>query len=347
MQKVDSQRNRSSIEHAIDATVGLMPEALQKLASELEILTGRRAKKRLPTKATLKTIECKLRRMAKIVGELDMLGNAPSTPESAAKVYQLLNSLLRLMVPRIPKDREPVDHVIQEIQRLTKMPTFDLPPGLDYKTKHLGLQNLVYDVVSSVNPAELDAFLGAGFTERHLVSQYQRSYSKMMLPKELKRYPRRMSRQWVERLKLALRDVTADWEALLTQLYGLILMKRGEHPTWVGIRKTSLWDKVIAVRNEQQLVSVAKQEWVTVRNSLAHARAFSNPIRESIEFPDRTRTVSWSSEQAFLEGIDICLANLAMMGTWNFVHLARLQPFEAQMVTLKQCIGTSKNVKTV
>ena len=90
--------------------------------------------------------------------------------------------------------------------------------SLDYETKHLGLQSFVHDVVSSVNYTELSAFLELGFSERQLVSQYQRSYNKLMVPKELQRYPQRPSRRWIEKLKLALRDVTADWEALLQML---------------------------------------------------------------------------------------------------------------------------------
>lgn len=344
---MDSQRNnKDNIKDVKNATIELIPRALEKLTSELEILTARRAKKQVPAQVTLRRIERKLKRIAPIANELDTLRNAPFTPRLVARRYQLLNSWLRLVVPKIPEGVEPVDYVIQEVRGLTKMPTLDLPAELDYETKHLGLESFVCDVVSSVDPAELNAFLTAGFTERHLVSQYQRCYSKAMLPKELQRYPRRLSDQWVEKLKRALRDVTADWESLLNQLYGLILLKDGKCPSWTEIRKVSLWDKVTVVRNDQRLVTFAKKEWVTVRNSLAHGRAFFHPGKGSVEFFDRARIVSWSPDQAFFEGIDIFLANLAMMGTWNFVHLARLKSFEAQITVLKQFIGANTNFRT-
>lgn len=333
---MEQERLPNDLDTAIDSMLQIFPQAFEKLTSEFEIWTGRKAKG-LPGRVDLRVIERKLRGMTRVIRQLEELRGTPLNPESANKAYQLLNRLVRLTVPRIPKNEEPIKHLIQQIRRLSEVPSVTLPPGLDYRTKHLGLRAFVYELVASVDQARLDAFLQSALTERQLVAQVQRIFNKMALPKEFEKPLSKASSKAVERLKLALRDVTADWDALINLPYGLILLRQGKQPTWASIRRASLgMKKVPAVRNYPQLMPLAREEWVTVRNSLAHGQAFFDPANESIEFPDRAGKVSWHIEEASLQGTDIYLANTAMLGTWNFVQAARLQAFEAQVIALEE-----------
>lgn len=330
------EESSDEIDDAVNTLIEQWPQFFQKVISEFEIWTGKRAKG-LPDKVDSKSLYRKFRNLATVVKQLEIVRNEPLTPKSAARILLLFNRMIRLSVPRIPRNKEPLEYLIQEVRRQSEIPPgFVLPQGLDYKTKHTGLQEFICELVGLVGECELDAFLQEAFTQRQLVAQFQRLFAKMALPKELKRLPSKVSRESAERLKLALREVTSDWGAFINLLYGLILLKRGEQSTWASIRRVSLWDKVLAVRNDRRLVALAKQEWVTVRNSLDHGRAFFDPAKESIEFPDRTRKISWHIEQAFLEGIDIYLANSTVLRTWNFVYAARMEPFEAQVMALKK-----------
>lgn len=319
----------------LETLLQTFPKILDRLVPEFEILTGKEFKT-TTTRIDLKSLERKLRKLWIVVREFEKVSQEILTPESAKTRLELLNRMIRLAVPRIPRNEEPIEYLIREVERQSQIPSGFAPPqGLDYQTKHLELQAFINELIPSVDKSELDAFLRNSVTERQLVSQFQRVFSKMSLPKELKRPPMTISAGSIERLKLGLRDVTADWDALMNLLYGLILLKHGRLPTWGGVRRVSLWNKVGSVCQEARLVTLAKQEWVTVRNSVAHGWAFFDPAKKTIEFRDRTRTVSWGVERAWLEGIDIYLANSAMLRTWNFVQTANLDSFKEQVARLK------------
>lgn len=320
---------------AAETLLQTFPQILDRLVPEFEILTGKKFKA-TATRINLKSLERKLQKLLKLVSQMEKVSNEMLSPESARKRLELLNRMIQLTVPKIPKNEEPVEYLIQEVERLTQIPSgLILPNGLDYQTKHLELQSFVTELVTSVDKSRLDAFLQSSLTERQLVSQIQRVFSKLALPKELERSPVKTSARSVERLKLGLRDVTADWDALMNLLYGLVILKPGGLPTWSGVRRVPLWNKVSSVRQEPRLVTLAKLEWVTVRNSLHHGWAFFDPAKESIEFPDRIRKVSWNIARAWLEGVDIYLSNSAMLRTWNFVQTANLQSFKEQLGQLK------------
>lgn len=320
---------------AAETLLQSFPQIFSRLTLEFEILTGKKFKP-TATRINLKSFERKLRKLVTVVRQMEKVSVETLSPESAKKRLELLNRMIRLTVPRIPKNKEPVEYLVQEVERQSQVPSgFVLPQGLDYQTKHLEFEAFVNELVTSVDKSSLDAFLETSFTERQLISQFQRVFNKMSLPKELERPPVKITAKSIERLKLGLRDVTVDWDALMNLLYGLVLLKRGRVPTWSGVRRVSLWNKVGNVRQEPRLVTLANEEWVTVRNSIGHGWAYYDPAKESIEFPDRTRRVSWAVDHAFLKGIDIYLANSTILRTWNFVQTANLQPFKEQVAQLK------------
>lgn len=175
--------------------------------------------------------------------------------------------------------------------------------------------------------SELETFLKETWSDHPLLPQLQRAVNEVALPKALRRPISARTVQTVERLKLAIRDVTSDWEALVSLVYGFALLKQGKQASWANIRKVNLWDKTQLILDDSRLNSLARREWVTVRNSLDHGAAFYDPNKNSIEFRDNTRVVSWSIDQTLMEGIDIYLANSAMLRTQIFVQWERFQPF--------------------
>lgn len=331
----------NEIDEAMSTLVQAFPQFLEKLRAEFEIFTGKKAKTP-PPRMELDKVERKFRKLASIVKQFKKLSDEASTPTTAQEMLQLFNHMLRLSVPRIPRNREPLEYVIQEVKRYAGiLLRFSLPEGLDYKTKHLQLQGFISELISSVDNSQIDVFLQDSFTEHQLVAQFQRVFGKCSLPKELRRIPSKISLRTAEGLKFALRDVTADWEALINLVYGLYSLKQGQQPTWASIRKESLRNKVTALRRDPQLTPLAKQEWVTVRNSLDHGLAFFDPNKESIEFPNRSRRISWNINTAYLEGIDIFLANLAMLKVWDFVYAARIRVFEIQIESIRKFASQS------
>lgn len=332
---MEQKFSKSAKPDEVDTLLQMLPQFLERLVPEFEILLG----KKLKTNAThinIKSLERKLQKLLIVVSQLEKASDEILTPESARKRLELLNLMLQLSVPRIPKNKEPIQYMIEVVNRQSQIPSdLVLPKGLDYNTKHLNLQAFVSELVLSTNKSRLDTFLQSSLTERQLVSQFQRIFGKISLPKELQSPPVKISVRSIERLKLGLRDVTADWEALINLLYGLVVLKQGRVPTWSGVRSVSLWDKVDCVRHEPRLITLAKQEWVTVRNSLDHSLAFFDPAKESIVFRERTRVVSWDVGQTYLEAIDIYLAKSAILRTWNFMQTANMQVFKEQLARLK------------
>ena len=128
---------------------------------------------------------------------------------------------------------------------------------------------------------------------------------------------------------------STNWEVLIDLVYGLILLKESQVPTWSNTRKVTLWDKVEKVSQEPNLAALAKSEWVTVRNVIAHGRALFIPFETGIRFPDRKRIVFRTLAQAYLEAVDIYLVNQAMLRIWNIVQIAGLTDFIEQLTQLR------------
>lgn len=316
-----------------DTMEPLFRQLMTRLVSEWGIMTGK--KMEMPVSVIESATFSKFKKIVSVVNDLEKVVSQPLTPESARTRLQLYNRILRLIIRGIPRGVEPSEYVIQQIERFGELPAgFILPGGLNYETKHVGLRTYISELVSVAKP-EIDAFLQSCLSEHLVVSQLQRAFNKAMLPKELRKPIDKASVKSADRVKLALHHVTVDWGVLVDVLYGLIILRQNMTPELNSIHRVALWDKVGAISREPRLVSLAKPEWVTVRNSVDHGRAFYNPSSECIEFPDRTRKVSWSVERAYWEAIDIYLSVEAMMRIWTFVQVAYLPAFREYLAQFK------------
>jgi hypothetical protein len=313
----------------------MLPQMMEQLRTEFELVSGKRLTANFSS-AKLASLGRGFKKLYDIAQQFEAVKNKELTPVSARERLSLMNKYLRLIMRRIPKNREPLDYMIELLERLRQVPSNqDLPEGLDFTSKYDGLCIFIDKLLAVVPKSSINLFLNSGLSEHQLVPQVQRALNNLSLPKGLKIPPRRATIQTMEKLKLALHDVTTDWEALIDLVYGLVLFKDGQVPTWGNIRKVTLWDKVGKLGQEPNLAALAKPEWVTVRNVIAHGRALFIPSEAGIRFPDRKRTVFWTLAQAYLEAVDIYLANQAMLMIWNIVQTFGLTDFTEQLTQLR------------
>ncbi len=315
--------------------VTMLPQMIEQLRAEFELFSGKPVALDFSS-AELGSLERRLKKLYLITKQFDLVKGKELTPISAKERLSLMNDYLRVIVRRIPKNREPLDYMIESLNRLRQAPSNqDLPEGLDFTSKYNGLCIFIDELLMIVPKSSVNLFLNSALSEHQLVPQLQRILNNLSLPKGLSTLPTRTTIQTTEKLKLALHDVTTDWEALIDLVYGLILLKEGQRPTWSNTRKVALWDKVGKVSQESNLAALVKSEWVTVRNAIAHGMALYIPPGTGIKFPDKKRIVFWTLTQTYLEAIDIYLANQAMLGIWNIVQTAGLMDFKEQVTKLR------------
>ncbi len=313
----------------------MLPRMMEQLRIEFELILGKQLTSDFSS-AELGSLERRLKKLYLIAQKLEAAKDEELTPVSARERLSLTNDYLRLIMRRIPRNREPLDHMIESLDQLRQVPSNQgLPEGLDFSSKHDGLCIFIDELLAVVPKSSVSLFLNSGLSEHQLVPQLQRALNNLSLPKGLRTPPRRTTIQTVEKLKLALHDFTTDWEVLIDLVYGLILFKEGRVPTWNSTRQVTLWDKVGKLGGEPDLATLAKPEWVTVRNAIAHGRALFIPSETGMKFPDRRRLVFWTLEQAYLEAVDVYLANQAMLRIWNIVQLAGLTDFKVQLTGLR------------
>ena len=313
----------------------MLPQMMEQLRAEFELVSGKRLTSDFSS-AELGSLERRLKKLYLIAQQFEAVKDEELTPVSARERLFLMNDYLRLIMRRIPKNREPLDYIIESLERLRQVPSNqDLPEGLDFTSKYDGLCIFIDKLLAVVPKSSVNLFLNSGLSEHQLVPQLQRALNNLSLPKGLRTPPRRTTMQTMEKLKLALHDVTTDWEVLIDLVYGLILLKEGQVPTWSNTRKVTLWDKVGKLGQEPNLAALAKPEWVTVRNVIAHGRALFIPSETGIRFPDRKRIVFWTLAQTYLEAVDIYFANQAMLRIWNIVQIAGLTDFIEQLTQLR------------
>jgi len=313
----------------------MLPQMMEQLRTELELVFGKQLTSDFSS-AGLGSLERRLKKLYLIAQQFEVVKGEELTPVSARERLSLMNDYLRLIMRRIPKNREPLDYMIESLECLRQVPSNqDLPGGLDFTSKYNGLCIFIDKLLAVVPKSSVNLFLNSGLSEHQLVPQLQRVLNNLSLPKGLRTPPRRTTMQTMEKLKLALHDVTSDWEVLIDLVYGLILLKEGQSPTWSNTRKAALWDKVGKLSQEPYLAALVKPEWVTVRNAIAHGRAFFIPAETGIRFPDKKRIVFWTLAQTYLEAVDIYLANQAMLGIWNIVQTAGLTDFKEQLTQFR------------
>ncbi|MBI2830737.1 MAG: hypothetical protein HYX79_00570 [Chloroflexi bacterium] len=320
-------------EEDIDKFLQELPQLVERFKDGVEILTGKKAQ----TPLLNSDVKQKIRIMAPMANQLEDLQHQPLTPAKAKKLIVIINRLLRLINPSIPRNVEPISYLAKAMKQLAEVPQgLILPQGLDYKNKHVELYGFICDLTDSIESSQLDTFLNSALSEQHLVSPIQRALSGLVLPKEFRKPLKRVSIRTAEKAKSALREVTTDWEVLINLIYGLLLLEQGQKTHWDSIRGTSLQNKVTALSKDPRINTLVKQEWVILRNSLSHGTAFFKPSDRCIEFRDRKRSIIRSVDTTYTEGANIYLANCAMLQTYNFVHIARFRNFESQIVSLKK-----------
>jgi hypothetical protein len=327
--------NSSQTKKYATSVKAALPEILIHLQSNFGLLTGKNIQIH-PTKKDMADIGRAVDGSANILEELEKQQTSPITPEAAAVIIARWNDLFRIVCDDIPKDYEPVDYLVQQMREICK-PSPDLVSlrVFNYIAKQEAVEHFVKSVVKSVSIEEVKSFIHSGLRKKQLIPQIQGAFIKNSLPKELRVKPTRSTVRSADRVKVGLRLVLADWEAWLNLIYGLTQLEQKQNPKWTKIRKGALWNKASAIRKDRRLSRLAQINWVTVRNALDHGSALFNPVKGTIEFRDRRRKVSWSVDNAWRNGVDVFLANVAMMYTFNFAQTADVSDFETLVRVLR------------
>ncbi|MDP3064705.1 MAG: hypothetical protein Q8O40_16110 [Chloroflexota bacterium] len=326
------------------ASAAVLKPDLSGLLTLLQDHIGRFTGKKIriqPTKKDITEFSSIIDRVNLIIAKLRELGGQPLTSHSARGILEGINSLFRIAMPDLAANREPIDELIGKVHELSAPPAGLVKlKGFDYLTKHRGLENFVMDVVKSASSEKIKAFYTAGLETNELIPQIQGVFSKSSLPKELRRRPTTATVKSSARVKAGLQRALSDWEAWCNLIYGLKLLERHQQARWRQIRgRVSLKRKVSAIHRDGRLKGLVRKNWVTVRNALDHGKASYNPAKGTIEFFDLHSKVSWSVEYAWRSGVNIYLANVAMMYTLNFVLSADMANVELVNQELRKITG--------
>ena len=341
-------RDEEYMVQASDELVKSMPGLFQTMASEIALITGQQSRIHMTGSQLDEQAKQRMLSLLRELQQLDKLNQEPLARKTANERIATLKRIIRLGGPGIPRNRNPIDWIMEAMQSLNEVPgdVKSLPQGLDYSIKHLQLKEFVSEVVASTDKTDTDAFLKSAISERKTISTYQRAYSNILFPKSLRRLPKRATTKSVERLKLGMHEVLTDWEALLNVIYGLYRLKQQKDAGWASIQAVSLWNKVSDLRGDPHLAPIAKQEWVTTRNALNHGSAFFDKNARSIIFADRKHEHSWTLEHTVFEGQDVYLSNLAMLHIDGFARTETIPMFQAYVAYLSE-IATGHHCNTM
>ena len=316
-----------------------LAEAISSLSNEMAVLTG--------TKVTVKVSSTDIEELkqtviaiSKLQTEIQYLMSCQPTPIVAKNILRDMNRLYRLIIPGIPRNRKPMEWLVERIKQTREVPKelqVNFPAELNYAERHQLLLDFIDELTSSVEKTVIDDFLQRSIDSRKIVVPCQRLFQNVLLPPVLKTPPRNLSLKSTEKLKLALHNVINDWEPLVNLTYGFYVMKEGRTDVnWTNVQKESLWNKVCTFQMEPTLSKLVKQDWVTVRNAFAHGSCYFHPNEQKVVFPDRRKECSWTLQQCVYEARDIYLSNLAMLHVPNFIGTAGIQTLEAQLNQFSQ-----------
>jgi hypothetical protein len=250
---------------------------------------------------------------AKGLIEIHKFGTGLEDCEVAKYELAFVNGLFAKAVDGIPCDTEPIEHVVQEIEKLCAIPQIVVPLGLDYETKQRGIREFVDEVVLCLEDPSKNELLEGMFRQHEWAAQVQKGVDNKLLPEELRSRPMSMNLDTAERIKSGLREVTADWEHSISFIYDLWSLCKGTRCNTIDLPGDRLQRSVDAICGDTRLASVAKRDWVAIRNTLNDGRALFNQQKKKIEFRDVKRSFTWDLKRCQMEGFEIYLANLAML----------------------------------
>ncbi|XUX00063.1 MAG: hypothetical protein TUN42_09230 [Dehalogenimonas sp.] len=319
----------------------LLPQVINTFLSEFELMTGKKSKIRLLEKDK-QALLLRLTKIGSTVEQLELMLNQPISSTTARATLRLLNRFFRLMVPGIPRGQKPVDYVISQMEHLAEPPeSFDPPFGLAYVDRHNGLRTYITMIAAKHGFDALDSLLQRFLQEHDIVPVFQSTFTRKIFPIELRNPPVQPSLSSAEKMKIALHCVLENWETLVDVVYELTRLNCNRKSDNAEPASTSLWSKVENIAKERSLATLVNFEWVTIRNSINHGRAYYDPHKGSLEFPDRKRMVSWKIEQAYCGAVDIFMSCMAMMRVWNFAQATRVPGFKAYIDSLESKVQES------
>jgi len=142
----------------------MLPQVMEQLRTEFELVSGKQLTSDFSS-AELVSLERRLKKLYLIAQQFEVVKDEELTPVSARERLSLMNDYLRLIMRRIPKNREPLDYMIESLERLRQVPSNqDLPEGLDFTSKYDGLCIFIDKLLAAVPKSNVNLYLNSGLS---------------------------------------------------------------------------------------------------------------------------------------------------------------------------------------
>ena len=323
----------TSMEHLLRE----LPPLVHTFSNELELYTGKTLEDPLKT-ISISQLYSQLRNARSVLNQMHSLTAKQPNTQNATKLISLLNDFLRTCISHIPKDMDPLSFTIQQVKLNCEIPFLfeDVQKTTTLCIGFNGFRNFVFALVEKGHAREIHEFIQSAFSNRNITAPLQRFLQGIAFPEPLEIIPETVDLAYAENVKLALLGVLADWDVLVSLPYGLALISRDLKPKWDSIRGTGLKKRATQIVQNPDLACLARDEWITVRNALAHGSAHYDPKDKSLQFRAIQETVSLPINEAIELGKEIFSASATILNVWNFYRAASLVIFEQKIDAIKR-----------
>jgi len=300
------------------------PSIVSSVLTEWAVLAGTP----VPTEAEIAGHEFPFEYFSKLIPvdrKLERFAEGICTPESLELRYWLLHEYMTIIQEDSVSGEQPLKRARRIVEKLVEIPLGLIPSyGIDLTTKHLKMKQFIQELIEESPRHEIETFLSDVVFSRRIAAQTQRAMGGHLFPDIFLDEDAQSDRDTTEQLKSAFSQVIADWEQLVNLVYGLVWIRKGTEKNWQHIEQVSLLDKVAATNGNSELEPLVKIDWVTLRNSIDHGKAYYDPIFSRIKFADRKNEIQLNISDAQREGSEIALSNHVMLQIFNFVEFAKI-----------------------
>ena len=264
-------------------------------------------------------------KLVPIIQKLEQTAEEIGTPESQELRYWLLHEYMKIIQGDSVGEEPPLKRARRIVEESVEIPPELIPPyGIDLTAKHLKMRQFIQELVEESPRHEIETFLSDVLIGHRITAQTQRAMGGHLFPDVFLDGVAQLDLNTTELIKSAFSQVLADWEQLVNLVYGLICIRKGTVKGWQHIEQVALLDKVTAMSENSELDNLVSKDWVTVRNSIDHGKAYFDPKLSKIRFADRNNEIQLNIGEAQREGSDIALSNHVMLQAFNFVEFAKI-----------------------
>ncbi len=311
----------ASMVHNLPGFVGLLAKA-----------TGRAYK--VPPRRTRTLSRAFSERVVHDLQEIDRVAREARGPEEVAGlILNVIVEQAREAFPEFPPDEHPLQflvrlaHFVESLSGPLTGWVNDEP--WNYEKRHCLYRAFLSDAIRKRGFDAVHGFVVEAFED--LAPQHQGIANRRdWLPMEFRREPKRPTAVTVKRELDVWQTMTSDWDKWTRIPYGILCLSRGKGKSWDKTGETKLYDRIVHLSNEPQLVDLACKgaDSVTVRNALAHGDGAYDPQTRTAKFPDdKGKIVILQLPEIRIHAVDMALSNYCMFMTSHLIMDVMYEPF--------------------